>query len=219
MLVELFAGYAQPVRAKLDELHILQSFQLARLCDIKGQLTHKLILITPLKFKIINLVLADPNVEVVYVSPRPVDQEVLDYYHKLLAMRHQVSGASGEEFHQRIHIVTPEYAGSFSHHNFSLSTELLYSPQALQRIQRLTAGREAYIVPGVVNRDDIAMADKLGEPGSYMYIIILYRKHRNIAGTFKFGDLVIEHKIVKLKPPIFWRTCTTSLRLDTQLPN
>lgn len=93
------------------------------------------------------------------MSARPVDQEVLDYYHKLLAM----GGALGEESRRRIHVVTPEYAGAFSPHNLSLSTELLYSPQALQRIQHLTAGREAYIVPGVVNRDDIAVADVLGE--------------------------------------------------------
>lgn len=101
--------------------------------------------------------------EVVYVSPRPVDPEVLDYYHKLLAMGDKRGGDRWEESHQRVHIVTPEYAGAFSHHNLSLSTELLYSPQALRRIQHLTAGREAYIVPGVVNRDDIAVADVLGE--------------------------------------------------------
>ena len=116
--------------------------------------------------------LTDPNVEVVYVSPRPVDQEVLDYYHKLLALGNQRGGAAEkeeEESRQRIHIVTPEHAGEFSHHNLSLSTELLYSPQALRRIQHLTAGREAYIVPGVVNRDDIAVADLLGETHLYRY--------------------------------------------------
>ena len=117
------------------------------------------------------LYVADPNVDVVYVSPRPVDPEVLNYYFKLLAMgAHRdeeggvvVGGASGEKFRHRIHIVTPEYAGAFAHHNLSLSTELLYSPKALQRIHHLTAGREAYIVPGVVSRDDIAVADALGE--------------------------------------------------------
>ena len=30
-------GYPQSVRAKLDELHIQQSLQLARLCNVKGQ--------------------------------------------------------------------------------------------------------------------------------------------------------------------------------------
>ena len=109
--------------------------------------------------------------DIVYVSPRPVDSEVLDYYHKLLAMEtHRdkeegasVGGDTGEEFRHRIHVVTPEYAGAFAHHNLSLSTELFYSPKALQRIRHLTAGREAYIVPGVVSRDDIAVADALGE--------------------------------------------------------
>ena len=114
---------------------------------------------------------ADPDVDVVYVSPRPIDSEVLDYYHKLLAMGTHgeqeegvaVGGDKGAEFWHRIHVVTPEYAGAFAHHNLSLSTELLYSPKALQRIKYLVAGREAYIVPGVVSRDDIAVADALGE--------------------------------------------------------
>lgn len=97
--------------------------------------------------------------DVIYVAPRPLDQEVLDYYHKLLAM---VGVAEGAESQKRIHVVTPENAGGFPHHNLSLATELLYSPHALTRIRHLTAGRMAYIVPGRVSRDDIAVADILG---------------------------------------------------------
>ena len=123
---------------------------------------------------------ADPNVDVVYVSPRPIDSEVLDYYHKLLAMGTHgeqeegvaVGGDKGAEFWHRIHVVTPEYAGAFAHHNLSLSTELLYSPKALQRIKYLVAGREAYIVPGVVSRDDIAVADALGETCSSLSLLL-----------------------------------------------
>ena len=129
--------------------------------------------------------LADPNVDVVYVSPRRIDSEVLDYYHKLLAMGSHgeqeeggaVGGDKGAEFRRRIHIVTPEYAGAFAQHNLSLSTELLYSPKALQRIKYLVAGREAYIVPGVVGRDDIAVADALGEMSNKSLSLSLSLSH------------------------------------------
>ena len=35
--------------------------------------------------------------------------------------------------------------------------------RTVQRIKRLIAGREAYIVPGLVNEDDITVADILGQ--------------------------------------------------------
>ena len=44
----------------------------------------------------------------------------------------------------------------------SLST-VLHMCRTVQRIKRLTAGREAYIIPGAVNPDDITVADMLGE--------------------------------------------------------
>ena len=99
----------------------------------------------------------DPNVEVLYVSPLPVDEEMQDYYHRLLAM-----GPGGEEASQRVHFITPEQIGKFPGHRMSLSTILLYSTQTAERLRHLTAGREAYIVPNVVSRDDLAVADMLG---------------------------------------------------------
>lgn len=55
----------------------------------------------------------------------------------------------------------------------SLSSVLLYSPRCLARIKRLVAGRPAYIVSGIVCRDDIAVADALG---AYLHIIIATRE-------------------------------------------
>lgn len=100
----------------------------------------------------------DPNVEVLYISPIPVDDEVQEYYQKLLAM-----GVGGERAMERVHFITPERTKTFARHKMALSSILMYSPRTLERIRHLTAGREAYIVPGVVSRDDITVADKLGE--------------------------------------------------------
>ena len=69
----------------------------------------------------------------------------------------------GQKVKERVHIVTPENIDSFGHHNLSLTTHLLYSPKTLLRVQNLLKGKEAYILPGVVSRDDITLADKLGE--------------------------------------------------------
>ena len=99
----------------------------------------------------------DPNVEVLYISPVPVEDEIQEYYGSLLAM-----GQGGEGAMERVHFVTPERAGAFSRHRMALSSVLLYSPMTVERIRHLTAGRDAYIMPGVVSRDDLAVADELG---------------------------------------------------------
>lgn len=95
--------------------------------------------------------------EVLYISPVSVEDEVQEYYGSLLAM-----GQGGEGAMERVHFVTPERAEAFSRHRMALSSVLLYSPRTVERIRHLTAGRDAYIMPGVVSRDDLAVADQLG---------------------------------------------------------
>ena len=99
----------------------------------------------------------DANVEVIYISPEPLEQEAIDYYHSLLAMV-----PSGQNSRKRLHFVSPENLEIFKSHRMTLSSLLLYSPVSMSRIQRLISGREAYIISGIVSRDDLAVADKLG---------------------------------------------------------
>lgn len=101
---------------------------------------------------------ADPDVEVIYVSPTPLGEEMIEYYYKLLAM-----DSSGRNFKDRVHFVSPENVESFKSHNMALASLLMYSPICLSRIKRLITGRTAYIVSGIVSKDDLALAHKLGE--------------------------------------------------------
>lgn len=52
----------------------------------------------------------------------------------------------------------------FQTHNMCLSTLLKYSPHTLKRIQNLIQGKQAYMVGGMTNMGDLAVADELGVP-------------------------------------------------------
>ena len=54
-------GLSQRVRRKLSNLPVRENYQIGRLCDLD-----------------------DPNVDVIYVSPMTVNDEILQYYNKLV---------------------------------------------------------------------------------------------------------------------------------------
>ena len=93
----------------------------------------------------------DPNVEIIYVCPYQMTQDVLGYYMKIL----EISGLSAEN--SRVHFVVPENIDRFPNH-FSLSQVLLYSPRVMKRIKSMIKGKQAYMVPGVVSSDDIKLS-------------------------------------------------------------
>ena len=121
-------------RLSLANLAVRQNAQLSRLCD-----------------------LADPDVEIIYVSPFPLSDETEGYYAKLL----ELGGI--EDPPMRYRVVYPENAQRFPPH-MSLASTLLYSPSALKRIQAFVLGRPAYIVPGSVGDDDRKLAVALDIP-------------------------------------------------------
>uniref|UniRef100_UPI0037E9738C IQ motif-containing protein H n=1 Tax=Semicossyphus pulcher TaxID=241346 RepID=UPI0037E9738C len=139
-------GFSHSQRQNLRGFHILQNMQLCRLCDIR-----------------------DENVEVIYVCPRHLGEDILHYYTSLLKCEGVADGTDtsttqASSCSRRFVILTPEAVDYFPTHNMCLSTLLKYSPRTLKRIQNLIQGKQAYIVGGVAHVDDLAVADELGVP-------------------------------------------------------
>lgn len=121
-------------RISLSNMAARQNSQMARLCR-----------------------LSDPLVDVVYVCPFPLSEDVAQYYHKLLGVGGVADASS------RYRIVYPE---NFDRLPFgmSLASMLLYSPRCLKRIRNFCRGKEAYLVPSVVGPEDKLLSQILGVP-------------------------------------------------------
>ncbi|XP_045892621.1 IQ motif-containing protein H isoform X2 [Micropterus dolomieu] len=139
-------GYSQCQRLNLRGYAVLQNIQISRLCDIR-----------------------DKNVEVIYVCPRHLGDDIVHYYTSLLKCDGATEGADAgatqaSSCMRRFIILTPEAVDFFPTRNMCLSTLLKYSPRTLKRIKNLIQGKQTYIVGGVAHVDDLAVADELGVP-------------------------------------------------------
>ena len=101
--------------------------------------------------------LRDPNVNIIFISPFTFTNDVLGYYMKILQI------GDIEEASARLHIIVPENAHKFPSH-FSLTQWLMYSPKAMKRVKNLIRGKQAYLVPGRANTDDIKLSINLTVP-------------------------------------------------------
>ncbi|KAK9811483.1 hypothetical protein WJX72_004683 [[Myrmecia] bisecta] len=114
--------------------HPAQNAQMARLCD-----------------------LADPSVDVIYVAPLALGEDVEQYWLKLL----QVGGVADAA--TRYRVIVPENLTRLPH-TLSLTAKLLASPRALKRIQLFMRGKLGYIVPGKMGDEEVDLAVRLGLP-------------------------------------------------------
>uniref|UniRef100_A0A8C5RT22 IQ motif containing H n=1 Tax=Laticauda laticaudata TaxID=8630 RepID=A0A8C5RT22_LATLA len=137
-------GYKQSLREADPDFAVHQGSQFGRLCEIK-----------------------DANVDVIYICPLEVSEELLRYYNKLLGLQPAVRSGNPEDIddlQDRFKILTPEAINSFPNRPMSLATFLKYSPRTLKRVKNLVQGKEVYIVGGLLNQDDLEVADVLDLP-------------------------------------------------------
>ena len=73
-------------------------------------------------------------VDVIYISPFQMTNDVIGYYMKILEI------GEIDNPNSKLNIIVPDNIHKFPHH-FSLSQVLLYSPKTVKRIKSLIKGR------------------------------------------------------------------------------
>jgi hypothetical protein len=100
--------------------------------------------------------LLDKRIDVIFVAPKALHEDMLDYYSKIMQYR-GVKNPAG-----RFQVVTPEIAGLTE--NLSLTQALLCSPRAMRRLKKLVGGRTALVVPDVVSHGELKLCAMLDLP-------------------------------------------------------
>lgn len=101
--------------------------------------------------------LADQRVQIVFVVPKKPEQEIQQYYEKLLT-ESGVENVAG-----RLTYVVPENAARLPA-GLSLTRMMLLSPRLLKLLSALCTGKPAYIVPAVVGTEELLLASQLNVP-------------------------------------------------------
>lgn len=100
--------------------------------------------------------LLDKRVDVIFVAPKPLHEDILDYYSLIMQYR-GVRNPAG-----RFQVVAPEIQGLTE--SLSLTQALLCSPKAMLRLRSLIGGRLALIVPDVVSNAELKLCATLDVP-------------------------------------------------------
>ena len=105
--------------------------------------------------RIINLF--DPNVEIIYVSPCELNNDILSYYFSIM------STLGVDNVKERFHVIVPDQAKSYPAH-YSISQLLLLSPKTVNQIKKMIKDKEAYIIPGNGGKIEVELSMLLESP-------------------------------------------------------
>jgi len=99
----------------------------------------------------------DNLIEIIYITPIELDEEIINYYSKVLQISELVA------FKDRVHFLYPE-GSKYLPYTFSTSKKLLFSPQALKTIKKIIGLKPAYIITGYPGENDLNIAKHLKIP-------------------------------------------------------
>jgi hypothetical protein len=100
--------------------------------------------------------LLDKRVDIIFVAPRALHEDIVDYYSKIMQYR-GVRNPAG-----RFQVITPEIDNVTD--GMCLTQALLCSNRALRRLKKLVGGRTAVVVPDVVSHAELKLCSHLGLP-------------------------------------------------------
>ena len=87
--------------------------------------------------------LVDPKIEIIYITPYQIPEEILSYYYSIL------ENIGITNLDKRVHFIIPE-ACEFLPLNYSLSKLLYFSYRTILEIKSLVFGKKCYIMPGII---------------------------------------------------------------------
>ena len=128
--------------------------------------------------------LVDSNIEIIYILPCQIPDEILTYYFSLL------ESIGVKNIENRLHLIIPE-ATEYFPNNYSLSKLLYLSPKTIQQIKDLTIDRYTYIVPGIISPLEENISHLLEKPifmGNKDQIDLIFNKS-GIKSAFELNDI------------------------------
>ena len=128
--------------------------------------------------------LVDPNIEIIYILPCQIEDEILTYYFSLL------ESIGVKNIENRLHLIVPEATDYFPK-NYSLAKLLYLSPKTIEQIKDITLDRYAYIVPGIISPLEEKISCLLEKPifmGNKNQIDLIFNKS-GIKSAFELNDI------------------------------
>ena len=128
--------------------------------------------------------LVDPNIEILYILPFQINDEILTYYISLL------ENIGIKNIEDRLHFFVPE-AAEFFPSNYSLVKLIYFSHKLISEIKSLVKYKEAYIIPGEISNLEERLSCLLEKPimmGNKNQIDLIFNKS-GIKSVFELNEI------------------------------